>query len=425
MYEMLPYFSGRSTLEGVYNQAGVLTHPVYYLASELGASSPNPFRKREYARFDTDAALRHLRLFGVGEVVAISAKLAGALESRLGVSRVLREPPYTVFRLDGDGGGYVEPLRFAPVRSPREGWRDKSYRWFTRKPFGGPVLVFTDDPAFDLVERDEWLAPPPRPLPPGTQAHATVADEQITITTDRVGHPLLVKVGYHPRWRAEGADGPYLASPGLMVVVPREPLVRLTYARARADAAGLALTLLALAGAVAHAWVRRRRRAEPAPAAVVPADACDVAPPPRRWGAAVPAAVLGLLLASRATQLLEAAPDPMPLFEAASRAAAEGRSADAAEYARHAIPRVASGDPLRLELLCLRGEALLATASPELAAEAFDEVLQEGTTPWLPQALAGSARAHDATGDRASAEVSRSRLAKEYAGSPWVARAGS
>src|SRR5262249_2840614 len=40
MYETLPLFSGRSTLEGVYNQASVSTHPIYYLASELFASSP-------------------------------------------------------------------------------------------------------------------------------------------------------------------------------------------------------------------------------------------------------------------------------------------------------------------------------------------------------------------------------------------------
>ena len=50
MYETLPYFSGRATLEGVYNQAATTTHPVYYLASELFASSPNPFRTRTCSR---------------------------------------------------------------------------------------------------------------------------------------------------------------------------------------------------------------------------------------------------------------------------------------------------------------------------------------------------------------------------------------
>ena len=49
VYETIPFFSGRSTLEGVYNQASVITHPVYFLASELSPVSPNPFRSREYS----------------------------------------------------------------------------------------------------------------------------------------------------------------------------------------------------------------------------------------------------------------------------------------------------------------------------------------------------------------------------------------
>ena len=55
MYETLPFFTGRSTLEGVYNQASLQTHFVYFLASELGETSPNPFRA-EYSSFDTDNA---------------------------------------------------------------------------------------------------------------------------------------------------------------------------------------------------------------------------------------------------------------------------------------------------------------------------------------------------------------------------------
>ena len=69
MYETLPFFSGRATLEGVYNQAATTTHPVYYLASELFARSPNPFRSRSYSSFDPESALPRLRLFDVSEIV--------------------------------------------------------------------------------------------------------------------------------------------------------------------------------------------------------------------------------------------------------------------------------------------------------------------------------------------------------------------
>ena len=422
MYETLPYFSGRSTLEGVYNQASVMTHPVYYLASELGATSPNPFRKREYSRFDTEGALAHLRLFNVSEVVAVSGQLADSLERHPGVERIVRLPPYSVFRLPADGLGYVEPLAFAPVRSPRRDWREKSYRWFTRKPFGGPHLVFTDDPAFAVAETDEWLAPPAHPLPGGVEAHATVAEETITITTSRVGHPLLVKVSYHPRWVADGADGPYLASPGLMIVVPRQPLVTLTYARNASDRLGLAFTVLAGIGAAGYLAMKRARRPAPPVPVVLPEDSCEVAPAPRRWGAAVPAGVILLLFASRGLVLHEPTPDPLPLYEAASRAYAEDRFADAAEYARHAIVR-ASGSSLRPELLCLRGESLLRAGQPRLAAEAFEAVVQEGIGPYLPQALFGNARAYAAARKPGEAALNRVRLLRDHADTPWARRA--
>jgi hypothetical protein len=72
MYETLPLFSAAPRWRASTNQASLQTHAVYFLASELDANSPNPFRKREYSQFDTESALRHLRLFDVSQVVALS-----------------------------------------------------------------------------------------------------------------------------------------------------------------------------------------------------------------------------------------------------------------------------------------------------------------------------------------------------------------
>jgi hypothetical protein len=428
MYETLPYFSGRSTLEGVYNQASLQTHPVYFLASELDAVSPNPFRKRDYSLFDTESALRHLRLFAVSQVVALSPRLVESLDARPEARRVARVPPYYVYDIAGAGGGYVEPLAFAPVRSSWRGWRDKSYRWFTRKPLSSAYLVFTDDPRFDVVEKDEWLAPPEVPLPGGVEAQARVEDEAITVTTNRVGHPLLVKVSYHPRWKAEGADGPYLVSPALMMIVPRQTTVRLTYARTMADHLGLLLTGAALvAGTAVFASGWRRRglpKARPENVPPIPLDDCaDMPAPTRRWGAAIPAA---LLLACAGARLLTLRPervDPMPLYESASRAYGAGHFADAAEYARHALSRGAAA-PLRAELLCLRGESLLRAGQARLAAQSFQDVLaQPEPNPYVAQALFGVMQGRAADGDAEHARAARDQLLRDFPTSPWARRA--
>jgi hypothetical protein len=440
MYETLPFFSGRSTLEGVYNQASLQTHFVYYLTSELAQTSPNPFRNREYARFDTPAALRHLRLFHVSDVVAVSDALTSSLRAQPGVRPLFRVPPYSAFRLDGLGAGYVEPMAYAPVRSSPRGWRDKAYRWFTRDPLSPAHLVFTDDPQFTVAERDEWLAPPEVPLPGGARVTETLGDDEVRLTTDRIGHPLLVKISYHPRWRAEGADGPYLVSPALMMVVPRRADVRLYYARTASDGLGAALSLLALAlggWTLARAWRQRRRPAPPAPAdgAVLSRmaaladpehpqmlDACDLPKPPRRWGWALPTALLVILPLGRL------APPPRPpdvnaLHEMASRAYAEGRFADAAEYARNAAGP-SRGSSLRLTLLALRGESLLRAGQAGEAAEVLEGLIGEADPgAYVPQALFGAARARQANREPALAERHRQRLLRDFADTPWAERA--
>jgi TolA-binding protein len=428
MYETLPFFSGRSTLEGVYNQASLQTHAVYFLASELDATSPNPFRKRAYSQFDTESALRHLRLFDVSQVVALSPRLVESLDARPEAHRIARVPPYYLYDIAGAGGGYVEPLAFAPVRSSWRGWRDKSYRWFTRKPLSPAYLVFTDDPRFDVVEKDEWLAPPEVPLPPGVEAQAKVEDETITITTNRVGHPLLVKVSYHPRWKAEGADGPYLVSPALMMIVPRQANVRLTYARTTADHLGLLLTAGALVAGTAVFARRRRRHEQPRPrpenVPPIPLDDCAAMPAPtRRWGAAIPAAFLLACLGARLATLRPVRVDPMPLYESASRAYGAGRFADAAEYARHVLSLGGIG-PLRAEVLCLRGESLLRAGQARRAAQSFQDVLAEPEpNPYVAQALFGVMQARAADGDAEHARAARDQLLRDFATSPWARRA--
>ncbi len=422
MYETLPFFTGRSTLEGVYNQASLQTHFVYYLASELGETSPNPFKSRQYSTFDTDNALRHLRLFDVSEVVALSDKLVGALEKRHDVEQEARIPPYTVFRLKGGSGHYVEPLVYAPVRAPLQGWRDRSYRWFSTKPLSPVHLVFTDDLRVHAIDADPWGPLPRVPLDDGVVVGESMGAEKIVITTNRVGHPLLVKVSYHPRWRVQGGDGPFLVSPALMLVVPRSPMVTLTYGRDWSDAVGAVLTL---GGLAAGAWsLRRRPRAAPAQPLVV--DSCSAGPAPStRWGGLIPGALLLLLAGSRFLGGIHLfPPDPRALYEEASRHYSAQRYEAALSASTRALDAGAPSE-LRAELLCLEGESLLRLGRFAEAVRAFDAVIEGPRDPHLPQALAGAARARAGLGDESTAESLRRRLQAEFGDTPWAQPPGS
>jgi hypothetical protein len=134
----------------------------------------------------------------------------------------------------------------------------------------GPALDWFQDPAqWDVALAAsgpaEWQRVDPgeeperRPMTPAVVDDVEVGRDGISFTVDRPGTPVLVKQSYFPNWEVRGAEGPYRVAPNLMVVVPTDTEVRLTYGRSGIDlfamlltAAGIALVvLLARSGGVA------------------------------------------------------------------------------------------------------------------------------------------------------------------------------
>jgi TolA-binding protein len=231
-------------------------------------------------------------------------------------------------------------------------------------------------------------------------------------------------MAWHPRWKAEGALGPYLAAPALMLIVPQQETVRLSYARTASDLLGWIASASALVVAALVA-LRRRRRPAPVTASVPAPVACadDLPAAPRRWGGLIPAALVLLLFGARLLHTpRDRTTEARALYELASKAYADERYPEAAEYARHSAAR-GQGTPLRDEMLCLRGESLLRAGQPQLAVEAFQTLLQDAPgSPYAAQALFSGAMAREAAGDEPGARADRARLRSEHADTPWARR---
>ncbi|WP_447973551.1 6-pyruvoyl-tetrahydropterin synthase-related protein [Nitrospira sp. Kam-Ns4a] len=270
VFETLPLYSGRSTLEGLYLQASPTAPFVFYVQAELSKEASCPFSHVACTHFNLPDALRHLRLFNVGEIIAVSDQLKEALRKRTDVELLARVPPYEVFRLrEPPPPGYVEPLAFEPVLVREGNWKDLAYRWFRLTDQLDVPLVFPVNVPDSVLARFVTVSPdaighlPRRPVPLGDGSSGPVrtwlSEETIEFDTPYVGRPHLIRVSYHPNWRVEGAQTIYLVSPAFMLVYPKQGHVRLWYGWAWPDRLGAGLTGAAVLGLLLARLPTRRR----------------------------------------------------------------------------------------------------------------------------------------------------------------------
>lgn len=252
----IPYWTGHPVMEGIYYESSITTPFHFVMASELAHQPSNPIPSLPYEELDMERGLQHMRLFDISYFLTVSEQARQAAAQTPGLRRLTDVDRFSLFAIDPPG--HVVVPEYEPVVLSAGDWIDENLEWFAHLD-GLQVPLVREGP-------DDWQRIPaftsPLPRRPvsggGRSLPADVGHDEITFTTDAIGEPHWVKTSYFPNWRAEGALGPYLASPSMMMVVPTQPDVRLSYGRTWAEWAGLAATLSALL-LVARAVVRGRR----------------------------------------------------------------------------------------------------------------------------------------------------------------------
>ena len=267
-FESLPLFSGRSTLEGLFMQSSATAPFVFWTQSEISQQGSCPFPQYSCTRFNVTAAARHLELLNVKQVVARTDATKAALEASSLYALEKTFEPYAVYELLPGSGRYVTVPEYEPVVFDASGisggWKAVAYEWFQRDELLDVPLVFSDVPMNGVprLRASDLDTLPKVAVAEECNVTENVTNDAISFHTDCIGLPHLVKVSYFPNWQADGADGPYLASPSFMVVVPTQPDVTLHYGATASDYAGMAMTLsgIALVAYAAHASFSRSQK---------------------------------------------------------------------------------------------------------------------------------------------------------------------
>jgi hypothetical protein len=271
------------SMEGLFFESSLST-PFHFLnQSEMSLAPSQPVPGLDYHPFDFVRGLPHLALYNVRYYVTYTEEARLKALEFPELTEVAATPPFTVFELArsslvdvasfvpsvyqaANSGGPLTTLSDLigggdPAESPPATFDEAALEWYDDLSLLDHWMVKNGPVEWPRVSRVGELTGAASYQDTGAVSDVKVDDHSISFTTNAVGVPHLVKVSFFPNWKVTGGEGPYLAAPSLMVVIPTQENVVLSFANTWAETSGNVLTLIGLAGFLAPVIRRRMRTA--------------------------------------------------------------------------------------------------------------------------------------------------------------------
>lgn len=251
VFESLPYFSGRQTLEGIHYAGALASRSIAFLQTEFSQDVKTP-APLILSRINPAVLPAHFDLYNISQIVVMTKSVSKALSASPYFTKEASFGQIKLFRYTRSRDRYVDVPAVRPVLYRGSQWADDFFSLFKatdradvllvpqqfvtdrddRAVLGGITDSFRDLESYRLnrLDRD------------GIEIETRLSHHEIRFKTNRVGLPHLIKVSYFPNWKVRGARGVYPVSPHFMLVIPRETEVVLTYARTGWDIAGIGIT---------------------------------------------------------------------------------------------------------------------------------------------------------------------------------------
>ncbi len=256
---LLPHWTDRciASMEGLYFEASATTPFHFLMQSELSAAPSRAQRDLPYSGLDVATGVDHLQLLGVRYYMAFSPSAVEQARAEPELAEIATSGPWVIF-LVADSEPVVGldhlPVVWTDVGDAQDEWLEPAVAVFQAGE--GAVLGASDGPDDWPRARSDEVAPR-LDVDPVTVTSVVMGEQSLAFDVDRIGEPVLVKVSYFPNWRVRGARGPWRVTPNLMVVVPTDTHVEMTYARSGIEIVALVVTLVGIAAAIGLARGRR------------------------------------------------------------------------------------------------------------------------------------------------------------------------
>jgi hypothetical protein len=258
-FEIIPYWTQADTMEGTLMEASY-TAPYHFINQrELSEQSSNAIIGVSYPPdIDVTRGITHLQLMNIPYFLAFynddsTERVIPEVEVDPRAELVATFGDYRLYHIK-DCSGYVEIMKNEPVRLavPQSEWQTTAVEWYKNADaLDTPVVWDNGEEAlqqFRSVTSGQAVNPPDAAIETtGTVSNVKLENESLSFDTTAIGVPHWIKISYFPNWHVKGAEGPFLASPSMMMVIPTQSHVELYYGRTAANTVGQTLEVIAWA----------------------------------------------------------------------------------------------------------------------------------------------------------------------------------
>ncbi|MGA1259067.1 MAG: hypothetical protein ACO309_02520 [Ilumatobacteraceae bacterium] len=290
---LLPHWTDGciGSMEGLFFEASGTTPYHFIAAAAMSKQSSNPVRELRYDDNNAALGVRYLQELGVRYYMGFTPEAVREASAQPALREIARSGPWVIYQVEDSY--LLVPLSIQPVvvdsrvdadstmaheDDAKERWLEIGTSWF-QNPNDWVALPAADGPKewqripvgidFDrrIGEPDDAsrrvdVVTPREPITVVNTDVAVVSDvvqgrSSVSFRVDKIGTPVLVRTSYFPNWGVSGAKGPYRVAPNMMVVVPTNSEVKLSFGWSFLDVLAYLLTI---AGVVVLVRWRRANR---------------------------------------------------------------------------------------------------------------------------------------------------------------------
>jgi hypothetical protein len=219
VFEMLPWFAGRSTNESLYMQSTILAPVMFHLQAQVSRTPSCPFPNYACTSRDIVGGEGRFDLLAVGDLILLTEEVLAQAKSATFLEPNGTYGPWNLFKTK-DRPSWAGVFTKSPEAVGEDEWRKKFWIWYrawpnlkARDPEAPRFLV--RDPVVPVTD-ESWVAPA------DCVTDASIDFNKIHLTTTCPGKAHFIKTAFHGNWRAQSGEKTFAVSPGFLGVIPQQ-----------------------------------------------------------------------------------------------------------------------------------------------------------------------------------------------------------